>query len=333
MAVPYSTAFAPTQRSSHEYVIKIHADYSYGLDVLAAAHGASMISLLWESVALHCRTTLAKHQQPDTLSCYVQFLRPAAVGQALISLQDVQLSKTTSTLHATLHQSNKDRVVAYFTIFNRLTTKGMSLPTPYTPSPPIPPISFPLLRAGHDPLWTNFHRPYDISPNTRFLSNFHIAVERTAHADKRTMQSYLGWAHPHSRWTTASLGVACDLFLPASENFFDSYRSAQGMADEAVSVETSGHKGTSVPWTRPYWYLTLNVSIEVKRALPEEGVEWLFIRMRTKEVVEGKIDVSGEVWDAEGRLVAVTQQLWVVVEVPNGVVGMQRGVVGRGSKI
>lgn len=57
------------------------------------------------------------------------------------------------------------------------------------------------------------------------------------------------------------------------------------------------------------------MGLEVKKALPMEGVKWLFTRFRVKGVRDGRFDLGCEVWDGDGELVAVSQQVWMVVEV------------------
>jgi acyl-coenzyme A thioesterase PaaI-like protein len=60
------------------------------------AHGGQMITLMWEAVGIHFRTTLWKYQQPDTLSCHVEFLRTAMAGEAKVVVEDVSLGLVVS---------------------------------------------------------------------------------------------------------------------------------------------------------------------------------------------------------------------------------------------
>ena len=74
-----------------------------------------MICLLWEAVNLHHRNVLTKNDQPNVMSCHVQFLTPGIPGEASISLTDVKIGKAASTVHAVLSRGGKQIVVAYFT--------------------------------------------------------------------------------------------------------------------------------------------------------------------------------------------------------------------------
>lgn len=68
-------------------------------------------------------------------------------------------------------------------------------------------------------------------------------------------------------------------------------------------------------WAAPRFYPTINLGVEVKKNLPAEGVKWLFTRFRMKGLRDGRFDLGCEVWDEGGELVAVSQQVWMVVEV------------------
>jgi hypothetical protein len=112
------------------------------------------------------------------------------------------------------------------------------------------------------------------------------------------------------------LGLVIDHCVPPPENFFpDSPMSAQNMADRSALWAEEGMPSVHPEWSAPRFYMTINMGIEVKKNLPEEGVKWLFTRFRVKGVRDGRFDVGCEIWDQEGELVAVSQQLWMVVEV------------------
>jgi acyl-CoA thioesterase len=87
------------------------------------------------------------------------------------------------------------------------------------------------------------------------------------------------------------------------------------MADRSALWAEEGMPSVHPEWSAPRFYMTINMGIEVKKNLPEEGVKWLFTRFRVKGVRDGRFDVGCEIWDREGELVAVSQQLWMVVEV------------------
>lgn len=111
------------------------------------------------------------------------------------------------------------------------------------------------------------------------------------------------------------LGLVIDHCVPPLENFFaDSPHSAQATADRSVRWARDGPPDMHPEWSVPRVYPTINMGIEVKKNLPAEGVKWLFTRFRMKGLSDGRFDLGCEVWDEQGELVAVSQQVWMVVE-------------------
>ena len=124
------------------------------------------------------------------------------------------------------------------------------------------------------------------------------------------------------------------MYVPALENFYDSRRSAQGMVREAMKWAEQDLPPQHTEWDLPRWYTTVNMSVEIKRVLPKEGVKWLFTRMRTNEVIDGRIDVHGQIWDEGGNLIALAQYLWFVVDTSRAVVTRaQQEKTNNGSKM
>lgn len=123
-------------------------------------------------------------------------------------------------------------------------------------------------------------------------------------------------------------------YVPALENFYDSRRSAQGLVREAMKWAAKGLLPQNTEWDLPRWYTTVNMTVDVKRPLPEEGVKWLFTRMKTNEVNDGRLDVHGQVWDEDGNLIALAQYLWFVVDTSRAVITRaKQESTNNGSKI
>lgn len=158
----------------------------------------------------------------------------------------------------------------------------------------------------------------------RCLSNVYFAMEKTPCADKSITQMWLGLTNPDERWTMEMLPIGCDMYVPALENFYDSDRSIQGFSKLAQEWAKQGLNHSpehgETEWKQPRWYTTVNMTVEVKRALPKEGVKWLFTRMKTNEAVDGRLDVQGQIWDDRGNLIALAQYVWFVVETSRAVV-------------
>lgn len=213
-----------------------------------------------------------------------------------------------------------------------------------TLSPNVPAVDFGLLLQHKDPTWTFFTLPYQ---DPKYLSNCIFAMQKEPCPDRSITQQWLGLSNPAERWKTDMLPIACDMYVPALENFYEgSDRSIQAFARQSVEFAAAvkrrdereeGADGTepvhraSEEWKPPRWYTTVNMSVDVKRALPEEGVDWLFTRMKTNEVVDGRLDVQAMIFDEQGRLVALASYVWVVVETEGLAAGRAKKEGGAGK--
>ena len=68
------------------------------------------------------------------------------------------------------------------------------------------------------------------------------------------------------------------------------------------------------------------LNIEFKKALPEQGVEWLFSRVKAKKIEKGRMDLEVEVRDEAREVVALSQHVALIL-------GAERNMSGRGAKL
>lgn len=69
---------------------------------------------------------------------------------------------------------------------------------------------------------------------------------------------------------------------------------------EAEKIKAYSGLGTSM------WFPTIVMNLEVKKALPEEGVEWLAVRATSKQIKDGRFDFDVTIRDVDGDLVALS---------------------------
>ena len=62
-----------------------------------------------------------------------------------------------------------------------------------------------------------------------------------------------------------------------------------------------------------FWYPTLLLNLEVKKVLPPEGVEWLFVRVRAKQIKNGRLDLEVIVLDEGGDIVALSSHVALIL--------------------
>ena len=77
-----------------------------------------------------------------------------------------------------------------------------------------------------------------------------------------------------------------------------------------------------MPKRAPFWYPTLLLNLDVKKALPDEGVKFLGLRVQTKSIHNGRYDLEVIIWDEHGDLVALSHHVCFVL-------GSERNVAQR----
>ena len=93
------------------------------------------------------------------------------------------------------------------------------------------------------------------------------------------------------KFTNESLGYLADMFPMPVEQFRED--------KNPYDVSPSGAQSAMAKPAR-YWYPTLVLNLDIKKALPEEGVEWLFGRVRAKQIKNGRMDLEIIIMDEGG---------------------------------
>ncbi len=138
---------------------------------------------------------------------------------------------------------------------------------------------------------------------------------RRGQPSKSRADEWLRLSSPTERWTNASLGYVCDAWpLPVDAYVHDTnpYNSgSQSMGDKKPAK---------------MWYPTLLLNLDIKKALPEEGVEWLFVRVDTKVIKNGRMDLDVLICDENGEILAVSNHVAFAVT-------SERNIAPRNNKI
>ncbi|KAK3360463.1 thioesterase-like superfamily-domain-containing protein [Lasiosphaeria hispida] len=311
--VPFSEAVKIEKLDSHTYKANLSESYLIGL----VPNGGYVGSCLLRAAMHH----LAPRGQPHPMTAHFEYFSRTEAGPAIIVIEDVKPGRQFSTLHLTLYQSallphapwtvpgtSRREVAAYITMANLSAEAGLSLPSGWTlPHPPPPNPDFAALRAGRDQGWTDF-RHMDGSPIAHLvcLKNLQYFVPRRGHPHLGVFDLWIRMASGEGL-TTAALGFVADC-LPYP---VEAYRPARG--EEGLF----GHGEI-------FWYPTVVMNLEVKTALPEEGVEWLRMRIQPKVIQGGRFDLEVVILDEAGRVVALSQHV-------NLIVGLERNTAKRGG--
>lgn len=291
------------------------------------------------------RIHMTARNQPHTLTAHWEFLARSAVGRCVFVVEDVKLGRQTSVLHIRLYQSpdgypsaalpdhmpwvasslvKKPIATAYVTQTNFATERGITLDTGYELHPPVPPVNLsrllPEKGEPEDEHWMPMPIPDTAFKKIRNLSNCMYFVPRRGQPRKGTVDMWLRLPN-NEKFTPDRLGYVIDAWPTVVE----SYRpSPPAPGDETVSDEDK-HL-TPFPWDQVFWYPTVVMNLEVKKALAEEGEEWLFMRSAARQIRNGRLDLQVLVYDRHGDLVALSSHV-------NLVLGAERNVAGRAKSL
>ncbi|KAJ9602541.1 hypothetical protein H2200_013084 [Cladophialophora chaetospira] len=311
------------QISSHQYSLDLENEWCIG----TVPNGGYVTSAFLIVARTHMSLTHGKRSSPHPINLHLEFLRRTSVGHALFTVKDVKLGSRISNLHITLSQrqdtSNEespfqDEAQGYITMSNISREEGLSLDTEYVLYPPALSANLPLLASqGHD---ENFiHRASDPFPEfRRAAQNIQIFLVRPEKKPApnastgrpravieqwvRFMPKTPRFDNVTGRWTNDALGFLVDMFPQVVETYVNPF-----VEEAALGQYSPSEMRELVKSKEPrakFWYPTLALNLDVKKLLPEEGVEWLFVRVRAKAIKNGRFDLDIEVWDEGGDLVA-----------------------------
>jgi hypothetical protein len=249
-------------------------------------NGGYVTGCVLEVVSTHFATTLSKQNQPHTIALHIEFLRRTQTGVATFKVEDVKLGRQTSVVHVRVSQEGREEVIAYVTNSNMDTEEGMGLDTQYTLQPPPPSVDLSKLESDADANWyCKQEMPFANFRKASQRVKFHFP--RNGHVLPSIADEWLCFSDG-SQFTNSSIGFVADMFPQLVEAYREK---SQG----------------------PFWYPTLLLNLDVKKTLPPEGVKWLAIRVQTKKVKNGRMDLEVHIHDEAGDLVALSHHVAFII--------------------
>ncbi len=82
--------------------------------------------------------------------------------------------------------------------------------------------------------------------------------------------------------------------------------------DDAPAEKTTAEKAPSEE-RASMWFPTVLMNLEMKTPLPEEGAEWLAVRVTSRQIKDGRFDLDVTIRDADGELVALSNQVAMIL--------------------
>jgi hypothetical protein len=258
------------------------------------------------------------------MTLHLEFPRRTEVGPGIFKVKDMKLGRQLSTVHLTFSQNDHEEVVGYLTHSNLLAEDGVSFPTGWKLEPPTKPMRDAKkmgLNRGDDTWVEQTDMPF--AKFRRASNQVRFFFPRTGQPLKGINDQWIKFTDPSSRFTTETLGYVCDMFPQVVEAFRDE--------DDPYRVSKPEDPSQTKEIGARYWYPTVVLNIDVKKALPEEGVEWLFCRTRSKQIRKGRLDIEVVIMDEQGELVALSHHVALVLSAGRNLAKRQRD--GTGSKI
>jgi acyl-coenzyme A thioesterase PaaI-like protein len=289
-------------------VAEVHDEHTANLDC-AVPHGGYVTSCFIQVAKTHFSKTLLEQNQPHTIALHLEFVRRTGVGPATFKVRDVKVGRLTSTIHISLFQNGREEVVGYLTNSNIPKEEGPSYDTRWCLEPAPVPLTdgnTTALAAGTDVEWREQkNMPFSdfrkASQNVRFF--FPARGQPLSGITDQWMAFRNG-----ERFTDASLGLVADMFPQIPESLrvlSDPYA-----VRDAGSTAAAADKKSSAA---KFWYPTLLLNLDIKKALPEEGVDWLFVRTRAKQIRNGRYDLEVIIVDEVGDIVALSHHVCMIL--------------------
>ncbi|KAH9983654.1 thioesterase family protein [Xylariaceae sp. FL0662B] len=327
--VPFSEATKVEQLDSHTYRVNLRDAFCMG----AVPNGGYTACCMLAAASHH----LSGRGQPDTLTSHFEFPNRAAAGPAIVVIEDVKLSThQLSTLHLTLWQGgllsaapwitpavSRRVVLAYTTHTDLRTFTGITMPTGWETTPaaalPEPRPDFEALATrGVDDAWEEAKLPK--TPDAvRSLQNWHFYLPRAGPLTPGVLDMWMRLASGE-RFTNGALPYVADTFPHEMHTFLAAPELRELLLQQAAasSAKGDGSRAGKTGGDAPHavlWFPTVVMNLEVKTPLPEEGVEWLAVRVTSKQMKDGKFDLEVTIRDAEGELVALSHHVALILTI------------------
>ncbi|KAI9724385.1 MAG: hypothetical protein M1812_000453 [Candelaria pacifica] len=284
---------------SHSYYADFPADWCIG----SVPHGGFVTSVFLQVASTHFRTTLSKQNQPHTITLHLEFVRRTQAGAATFEIQDLKLGRQTSTIHVTLTQNNRVEVIGYITNSNIHTETGPTYSTGFALLPASYPADVSKFNANKDQHWEE-QMKMPFAEFRKASSKVRFFFPREGQRMRSIADEWMCYRNG-DKFTNESLGYVADTW-PQVVEFFKHEDDPYALKDKELATWNKNSSN---------WYPTLVLNLDIKKALPEEGVEWLFVRVQAKQIRNGRMDLEVIIMDQEGDIVALSHHVTLILGV------------------
>jgi acyl-CoA thioesterase len=264
------------------------------------------MSIVSESVSRYFQDKHPSLNQPDLITFHVEFLSRTAVGNATVSIQPLKLGRQFSTVRVNLVQRDEvtdkttvclEALVTQGNLIAESHSGGMNLKTKGLLDKDSIPNREECVKWVTDPRW-----------HTRRLAAFKVEMHLPNGSDSLSASPTLG-PSVREQWVRWTPGVGSKFSISSLAFLADCFRPLP----EAYGITNT-------------WFPTLSYGMEIKRAPPAGGWDWLFVRIEMGLCINGRHDYEIVIADEQGEVVAISRHTTLAVSVA-------RQIKGRMTKI
>ncbi|KFY33744.1 hypothetical protein V494_07351 [Pseudogymnoascus sp. VKM F-4513 (FW-928)] len=304
------------QVTSHSYTSSWHRDWTVGLSL----HGGHVAAAVQLAAQTHFTTTLADQNQPDILTLHLDFI-VACVSQAMqITVVDLKVGKGTSTIQLQVTQKDKVKVIATATSTNFSQSIGPTVKSDWAFHPPLKPAPNFEKVVAHKPddNWLPTILAGEIGPFTRRQLTL---IPREGYPIAGICDAW--YTFPGDRIDTTCLTMMNDCMPSMSDTLLRN----NGPYDAhemftSITAWTDKNPGAPAPLTNSFkdaakattFDISLTLDIQFKKRLPKEGLEWIFSRIATKMMQDGRMDVEVTLCDHNMDILCLSHQTMMVLD-------------------
>ncbi|KAL7626136.1 hypothetical protein AAE478_002906 [Parahypoxylon ruwenzoriense] len=322
--VPFSEAIKAEVLDSNTYQINLNEAFCIG----AVPNDGYVASCMLAAGSAH----LTSRGHPYMLTAYFEYHGQTTPGTAIVTIEDMKLSQRLSALHLTLWQggllsqapwttpSVSRRVVLAFTTYtNIINPTDMLMPTRYEAAlaaelPPLP--DFDMLKTKQaDSSWELSKLP-KASASWPSLRNWYFYLPRNEPPTRPGVVDM--WMHMASgeRITQSTLAYLVDSF-PCNLHTFLAPPETRKLTEEPQNpaLEIRSKEAGREDQCSGLLFRTVVMNSETKMILPNEGVEWLAVRLMSKQIKDEWFDIDILVRTVNGEMVALSHHVAMIVSI------------------
>ena len=203
--------------------------------------------------------------------------------------------------------------------------RGLSINTNWKLEPPPIDASLTQLTAGADPHWFSYQRPYHPDSAFRAQTFVRFYVPRELQ-DPSLWDHWIRPSRPDENFTNAHIPFLADNLIPLLDNFFPREKALghhanvmatglkQAQAESSDALVAEELNSALMMYESPATYMSLALTLDVKRKSPPEGVDWLFLRARLLHVEHGRMNIELTILDEHKQVIAVSHQLCQIID-------------------